>query len=102
MSQCTYIQVLTLLFSSNYQWPIEKRCVLVEYLTWLVPVLGEKILKPFENLLLTTVKKDRKKKTPPPILLSFNPNNLEFYMRVGIHLGNNNIKEIIVQPTVCW
>ena len=42
-----------------------------------------------------------KKVEKTPTSQNFNPNNLELYMRVGVHLGHNKIKEKSVQPTVC-
>ena len=48
-------------------------------------MLGEKIRKLSENPLFTTVKKTEKN----PISSNFNPNNLEFYMRVGTHFEHN-------------
>ena len=53
------------------------------------PDIGLKNSRTIWNLLFKTVKKNEKN----PISPDFNPNNFEFYMRVGTHFGYNHINK---------
>ena len=93
--QRTYILVLTILFSDRYQRPIEGRKV---HLLWILHAtrlnnIERKHSKTIWKLPEAYIYFLRHWKTDPDFV-NFDPNNFQCYLlRVGVHLGNNDLKD---------